>query len=366
MEKTEVILAGAGIIGLSTALHLALSGVHATVLERGQAMSEASWAAAGMLAAHDPDNPPVLQPISELSLQLYPRFLDELERLSHQRVGMRTHLTLQGSARGSSFSQKQRTCGRLLSSQEVQELAPGLVSTEHEFLLLEEQSLDPSDLRSALPKAATAAGVTLHEQTEVSSVETFGNGVRVHTGQESFATSTFVNCCGAWAASLLSRIQSPAPEYLGIEPRKGQIVTVTKPELAQLSVVIRTPEVYLVPRGDGRVLIGATLERAGFNKEVNEATTLALIQAAEELYPPIKGAQPIQGEIWAGLRPGSADGLPLMGLYGPHQWIATGHFRNGILLGPATGHLMSKLIRGENSEIPLEAFGLERFSTTSL
>lgn len=361
-----MIIAGAGIIGLSTALHLALAGVHATVLERGEAMSEASWAAAGMLAAHDPDNPPVLRQISELSLQLYPRFLDELERLSHQRVTMKTALTLQGSARGKSFSGEDRKCGRLLSSKEAQDLAPGLVTTDHEFLLLEENSLDPCDLRSALPKAAVAAGVRLHEHTEVTGIELHGGGVRVHTEQEIFSASAFVNCCGAWAEKLLSRIQSPSPEYLGIEPRKGQIVTVAKPELAQLSVVIRTPEVYLVPRRDGRVLIGATLERAGFNKDVNEATTRALIESAEALYPPIKGAQPVEGEVWAGLRPGSADGLPLMGLSGPHQWIATGHFRNGILLGPATGYLMSKLIRGEDCEVPLEPFGLERFSPASL
>lgn len=361
-----MIIAGAGIIGLSTALHLALAGVHATVLERGQAMNEASKAAAGMLAAHDPDNPPVLRPISELSLQLYPRFLDELERLSHQRVEMKTHLTLQGSASGRSFSAEERKHGRLLTPQEAQELAPGISTENHEFLLLEENSLDPAELRSSLPKAAIAAGVSLHEQTEVTSVELHGSGVRVHTGQEIFSASAFVNCCGAWSEKLLSRIQSPAPEYLGIEPRKGQIVTVAKPELAELSTVIRTPEVYLVPRRDGRVLIGATLERAGFNKEVNETTTRALIEAAETLYPPIKNAQPLENEIWAGLRPGSADGLPLMGLAAPHQWIATGHFRNGILLAPATGHLMSKLIRGEDCEIPLDAFGLERFSPASL
>lgn len=364
-----MVLAGGGIIGLSTALHLALAGVRTTVLERGRTMSEASWAAAGMLAARDPDNPPALRSIGELSLQLYPRFLDELERLSHHRVKMRTHMTLQGSAREKTFSPEARQAGRLLSPQEAQELAPGLITADHEFLLLEENSFDPRDLCIALPKAAAAAGVIIREQTEVTRVEADANGVRVHTTRGTIAGSAFLNCCGAWAGGLLngasvSGTARQYPEDFGIEPRKGQIVTVAKADLAGLSVVIRTPETYLVPRGDGRVVIGATVERAGFNKEVDSAIVQTLVEEAQALFPPLQGAQ--IAETWAGLRPGSADGLPLMGRWGERQWIATGHFRNGILLAPATGHLMSNLIQGKDCEIPLDAFGLERFSATSV
>jgi glycine oxidase len=106
------------------------------------------------------------------------------------------------------------------------------------------------------------------------------------------------------------------------------------------------------------------VERAGFNKEVNDAATQALIEEAQSLYPPLKGAE--VNETWAGLRPGSGDGLPLMGAIGPRQWIAVGHFRNGILLAPATGHLMSKILQGQPCEISLDAFRLERFSTVSV
>jgi glycine oxidase len=364
MENSHVVLAGGGIIGLSTALHLAISGVRTTLLERGQTMSEASWAAAGMLAAHDPDNPPALRSISELSLKLYPHFLDALERLSGQQIRLRTHLTLQGSARGSSFSTEDRKLGRPVSSYEAGELAPGLVTSEHEFILLEENSLDPRDLCSALPKAAAAAGVSIHEQAEVTGIETGTDGVRIYSTKGAFSGSEFVNCCGAWAGELLNGIASHPSAPLGIEPRKGQIVTVAKDAPLRLSVVIRTPEMYLVPRGDGRVVVGATMERSGFNKEVDSAITRTLVQEAQALFPPLHGA--IITESWAGLRPGSADGLPVMAQWSPRHWIATGHFRNGILLAPATGHLMSKMIRGIDCEIPPNTFSLERFSAASI
>jgi glycine oxidase len=324
-------------------------------------MGEASWAAAGMLAAHDPDNPLVLRPMSELSLKLYPHFLDELERLSGERVCLRTRQTIQGTAKGKTFSEEERSNGKPLSSAEAAALAPGIITANREFILLEENSLDPREICSALPKAALAAGVKIYEQTAVLGIETTQDGIRIATNTGVFSGKAFVNCCGAWAGEIFSENTGVRVDQMGIEPRKGQIVTLAKPELANLSLVLRTPETYLVPRCDGRVLIGATVERAGFNKEVNDTATQALIEEAQSLYSPLKGAEVV--ETWAGLRPGSGDGLPLMGAIGPRQWIAAGHFRNGILLAPATGHLMSKLLQGQPCEVSLDAFRLERFST---
>ena len=160
-----MVIAGGGIIGLSVALELADNGFRVTVLERGRAMSEASWAAAGMLAAHDPENPAILQTLSELSLSLYPAYIARLESLSKQSIPLRTRFALQGSRSSEPLPANAGTLGRLVDESEVERLIPGLNSANRDFLLLEEDSLDPRDLCSALPKAAIAAGVELREQT---------------------------------------------------------------------------------------------------------------------------------------------------------------------------------------------------------
>jgi glycine oxidase len=141
-----------------------------------------------------------------------------------------------------------------------------------------------------------------------------------------------------------------------------------------LTHVLRTPEIYLVPRGDGRIAIGATVEHAGFDKTVSPHAIASLLKAAAELFPPIAHAEIL--ESWAGLRPGSSDELPLIGpttdLGAPscgisagweshsHTWIATGHFRNGILLAPGNARALSQLIRGETPAIDLAPFAPDR------
>jgi glycine oxidase len=350
VSTTDIVIAGAGIIGLSTALELARQKLRVTVLERGHAMAEASWAAAGMLAARDAENPPELRPLSELSISLYFDYLNTIEKLSGLQVPLRTSGTLQGSARNHS-------CQNALSPAELIALLPELNTAGRDFLLLEEHSLDPRDLCAALPKAAAAAGVTLIEQTPVLKVQSAFRRVEITTKQTTYSAAHFINCCGAWAGDIAS--------LPTIEPRKGQMVTVKLPSHRSLKYVIRTPELYLVPRGDGRVVIGASVERAGFDKSVDETTICALLDEAAALWPPIREATIV--ETWAGLRPGSADGLPMIGAYGRENcWIASGHFRNGIMLAPATARVMSELISGRQPSVDLAPFRCDRFATASV
>lgn len=363
-ETADVIIAGGGIIGLSAALELAQAGQRVTVLERGRAMKEASWAAAGMLAAHDPENPPVLGPLSELSLRLYPEFLERVEGLSGLRVPLRTRQALQGSRRGGFGAAHLLPNQTALDAAAAASLLPRLCAGDREFLLLEEESFDPRDLCAALPLAARAAGVRLLEETAVTAVGTGSGGVEVETSAGKLSGGAFVNCCGAWAGRMPGGDQTetrlPVIEPLPLEPRKGQILTVRLDDWRPLQCVLRTPETYLVPRGDGRVVIGATLERAGFDKAVDEQVIAALLEEACTLWPPLRAAR--VAESWAGLRPGSADGLPVMGPAGaPNCWIAAGHFRNGILLAPATAQLMRQLIAGEAPAVSVKAFGAARF-----
>jgi len=350
-------IAGGGIIGLSTALEMAQTGLHVVVLERGHVMSEASWAAAGMLAARDPENPPILRALSEFSLSLYPEYLEQLRRLSGHSVRLRTRRALQGSRVGERMPLG--ACGSVdLGS--ARQLVPGLNGEGRQFLLLEEDSLDPRDLCRALPLAAAAAGVELVENTEVLSVTEQGGFVEVETRAGRMTAKSFVSCCGAWAGSLRGSTGRLEADRLGIEPRKGQLVTVEMPAAESLQVVLRTPETYLVPRGDGRIVIGATVLRAGFDKAAEQDVAEILFREACALWPPLAQAKIV--DTWAGLRPGSADGLPLMGACGENLWIAAGHFRNGILLAPATGRIMRKLLTGQQPEVSVEAFSPARFA----
>jgi glycine oxidase len=145
------------------------------------------------------------------------------------------------------------------------------------------------------------------------------------------------------------------PPAAGVEPRKGQMVAVRVPPPVDLPYVLRSPEIYLVPRGEGLIAIGATVERAGFNRRVDPLAVEHLRAQAAELWPPMASAPVV--ESWSGLRPGTLDELPLIGSAGvPHCWVATGHFRNGILLAPATALIVRQLLQGKPPEVSLAAF----------
>ena len=353
MNKTEVAIAGAGIIGLSAALELASAGVQVMVFERGRAMAEASSAAAGMLAAGDPENTPRLRGLAELSRRLYPEFLADVERLSGERVPIRTTRVVQGGwETPKGYSE--------LSAAELEAIAPGLIAGGLKFFSLDEESLDPRDLARALPKAVRAAGVVLLEDTEVTAASERGGAVEIETGPGRWAAERLIHASGAWAATLTG---------LPIVPRKGQMVVVEDAGPEQLKVVLRTPDVYLVPRGlvprgEGRIVIGATVEDAGFDKRVDEAAVARLLDEAAEIWPAVRQARIV--ESWAGLRPATADELPVIDACGEHCWVATGHFRNGIVLAPGTARVLREMILGEPLSVDVAGFRCGRLASSAV
>lgn len=346
----DVVIAGGGIIGLSLGLELLGRGLSVAVIERQQAMSSASWAAGGMLAARDPQNPPELMPLALRSEELYPAYLARIECLSEKAVPMRTRWAMQ-------HVNVAKPGAKIAGAAELAEFAPGLNPGDQVFEWLQEGSVDPNDLREALPLAFVAAGGVLLEHTEVQRVEA-NDAVRVRTSSGHVWGAEFVNCCGAWAGEAVEGL-----ERLPVEPVKGQMANLRcAPE--RLRCVVRAPGVYLIPRGDGRVTIGATIERAGFDETVSQPAVQRLVAAALALLPEIE--VPADMEMWAGLRPGTPDTLPILGAGEKrHCWHATGHYRDGILLAPVTARVMAQAITGETPDVTLETYIPSRFAPVS-
>ncbi|HEY2039775.1 MAG TPA: FAD-dependent oxidoreductase [Edaphobacter sp.] len=346
MDSPDICIAGAGIIGLTLALELHDRGARVTVLDQGEPLSEASTAAAGMLAADDPDNPPELYPLSNLSREIYPQFLDRLFELSGTFVPFQTTTTLQKI-----HSTKTAQDLTLLDAETLSLLLPQLKAGDCRFALLSEHSLDPRELAKALYAAVASTRIDLRSHVPVRQIQSGSQGVEVHTSSEVLHASRIVDCTGAWGVQ-------PSPERVRTLPRKGQMLAVRLPQSLPLHVVVRTGDIYIVPRTTGkmagRAVIGATVEDAGFDKTVQADEILRLRQRATELLPDLAEAEEV--ETWAGLRPGTSDGLPLLGAVAENHFLAAGHYRNGILLAPATGLVMAQILSGEDPDVDLSAF----------
>jgi glycine oxidase len=176
----------------------------------------------------------------------------------------------------------------------------------------------------------------------------------VITKKTSFLAPKVVNCAGAWSGQI-------APHAFPTRPVKGQMLYLASPSRSLLKHVIRSPEVYLIPRSDGRILVGTTVEEAGFDKRTDVATIQRLHRAAVAMVPELRNAKIL--EDWAGLRPGTPDALPILGATAtPGYYVATGHFRDGILLAPITAQIMAEVITGSNCNYDLNPFSPTRFS----
>ena len=336
VASVEVVIAGAGIIGLSLALELRRRGLKILLLAP-EIPGYASIAAAGMLAAHDPINPPELQPMADLSLRLYPGFLSQIRGLTGTLVPVETEYVLEADTHGGPGT----PC------------LPAL-TTDQPFTLRPEQSLDPRKLLPALRQAVLIAGATF-EPAQILKTSSTGEGLQLHTTAGLLATNIFIDCTGTWAP----------PSH--VRPAKGQMLRLQLPpntlrHATHGNLVLRTREIYIVPRLDGTALLGATVEDAGFTTHTTAAGLQQLRGRAATLLPAVADA--VELESWAGLRPPTADRLPIVGRLHSHHYLATGHFRNGILLAPATARLMAQLISGEIPEVDLSRFSPDRYTTT--
>ena len=352
MAHPDFVIAGAGLIGLTIALELERRGARVVVLDAGQAGAQTSTRAAGMLAVDDPHNPQQLRALSQHSANLYPGFLDDLYERTGERVVFQTTSTLQ-SVEEDEVASNTKT---LIDPVKVTHL---LNPMGKKFLLLDERSLDPRQLTNILLKAVRRSHIDLREDTPLLRLKASRDHVEVQTHVGALDAGYIIDCMGAW---------SPAH----IAPCKGQMLKV-RPSAEgsrgsgsqMLEVVVRTDSVYMVPRTEGPdegcVIIGATIEDAGFDLEVHARDIMLLHARAVQLVPSLAAAEFV--EAWAGLRPATADGLPMLGASAaqPRYLVASGHFRNGILLAPATADVIARGIFGQEQPVDLQPFQPDRF-----
>ena len=364
MKSWDVTIIGGGIIGLSLAISLRKEGLRVLIVERGEPGREASYAAAGMLAPSG-EIPPLLKGLAEDSARIYPEFVHELQDESGIKVDLRD----QGSillSRPNDFPAAAEPLSpeRLRSLEPALEFPPASESTlpraspplddltEICAAYLGERSVDPRALLTAAIRAAHHRQVDIASGTEVKSLLVDVGRVRgVETDRSAYSAPVVVNCAGAWAGNI-------APFDLPVRPVKGQMLAVVGGPTVEH--VIRSEDVYLVPRSDGRLVIGSTLEEAGFNKQTEVNTLRRLFQSAVRLVPGLANSR--KHEAWAGLRPATPDELPTLGETSTAGFfVASGHYRDGILLAPVTARVLTALITGKSPGFDLEPFSPERF-----
>jgi glycine oxidase len=352
VKTWDVIIVGGGIIGLSLSIALRKRGARVLIVERGEPGREASHAAAGMLVGCSAETEPALQTLALASASMYPEFAHELQDESGVDVDLREQGTICFPPPEHVHEQPGFTRESLLPA--VAELEPGLAQPRQPALFLEERSVDPRALCAAAWKAAKHRGVDISSGTAAAEVLlSEGSTTGIRTDKSSYAAPVVVNCAGAWAGNL-------PPLRFPTRPVKGQMLSVVGAPRHTPRHVIRAPEVYLVPRSDGRVLIGATVEEAGYDKRTDAAVIQRLHEAAVQLLPGLGQGRML--EAWAGLRPGTPDNLPILGATPTSGYfMAAGHFRDGILLAPVTAQLMAQVITGTKPEHDISAFSPARF-----
>ncbi len=363
---TDVVVVGGGVIGLSIAWELARHGVTVQVLERGEFGREASWAGAGILPPGNPDR--ASHPYDRLrgeSCGLWPEWSEALRELTGIDNGFRNSGGLEIRLAGEADQLDdlagawcdEGIAAELLGRAEVLALEPALNPRTVIGLHWpgKSQVRNPWHLE-ALLSALDAAGVDLVSGSPVVElVKENGRVVAARTAEGEHAGGQFVVASGAWTPGLFAGLDAD----VAIKPVRGQVVQLSSRPLP-FSRIISLGSRYLVPRPDGRILIGSTEEWCGFQKGNTAEGVAGLIGFAEELVPCLAGAK--FERCWSGLRPGSADGLPYLGLVPGHDnlLVAAGHFRAGLQLSPVTAVLIRQLVLGQDLQVPIDLFACGR------
>lgn len=365
VPRTEVLVIGGGVIGVAVADAVAGRGIPVVVLERARVGAEASGGAAGLLA-------PLIEaagpgPFLDLALAGRALFHEEaaaLRRDTGVDIGYRETGTLRVAEDADlvaelrhrvAWERERGLAVTWLGPAELAEREPALrAGLAGALFSAGDHQVTSARLVEALARRAASRGASLVEglgAARLLRIERRVVGVRTTTGDEYRARSV-VLAAGPWSAALEARIP--------VRPVKGQLVHL-RPEGAIVRHPVFASGCYVVPKADGRVIVGATEEDVGFDWAPREAATAELLERARALVPALRDV-PLES-AWAGLRPALPDRLPVIGASerAPGLIVATGHFRNGILLSLITGRIVAALVAGEPPALDLASFSPDRF-----
>jgi glycine oxidase len=370
MKKFDVAIAGGGVIGSAIALELARAGLRVGIFDRQQLGQEASWASAGILSPA-PENPGMLAmvPLGKASMALYPEFVAAVEEISGKSTGFRPKGTLEALFSRDAKEELSTIIAlhhglglqaEPLRAADARELEPAL-SEEVAVAVLrpEEASVDNRLLTAAILEAAQRSGAEISAGNGAKGIWREGNrcaGLLLQN--ERVEAKWTIIAAGCFSGA----VEGIAP-YAPVRPAKGQMVALRGDEL-KIERVLWSEKIYLVPRNDGRIVAGATVEYAGFDKRVTAGGIDKILAAAIELAPGLANAR-IE-ETWAGLRPDSPDHLPILGPTDIDGLLmATGHFRSGILLTPITARLLREWITEQRASVDWDRFSPMRFQAAA-
>jgi glycine oxidase len=368
----DAVIVGGGVIGLTCAWRAARRGARVALVERSQPPAGATRVAAGMLApvGELSFGEPELLKMTLAAAALYPEFVAELERASGVATDYRRdgalHIALDRdeAAELRRVHELQRSLGlgaEWLSPRRCRELEPGLTPSFNGGVhASDEASVDPRSLVAGLVMALEdEAGVDLVLGAGVETALRDGEritGVRTASGEE-LRAARVVLAAGAWSAQA---DWLPVPGRPPVRPVKGQILELrSRDGVAPCQRIVASERVYLVPRPDGRLIVGATVEEQGFDTAVTAGGVHELLREAYRLLPDVAEMELV--EAAAGLRPGTPDNLPLVGPSGVDGLLwAVGHYRNGILLAPLTANAIAEQLEGSSNQ---RVRGLNRYAT---
>lgn len=371
---SEVLIVGGGVIGLSIARELHRRGARRiTVLERGKVGRESSYAAAGMLAPNaETEKADDFTKFCAESLDLYNKFAEELFGETDVNIELDRSGTVYAAftdhdsaeiRRRYDWQKRAGLAVEFLSAEDTRRAEPFVSPDVRESLFFPfDWQVENRKLLHALEKFAELNRIKIVENAEVKSLLTENGKISgVRTVDADFSADAVVLATGAWTSLIENGGDIALPE---IKPVRGQIIGFqTAKRLFER--VIYSPRGYLVPRRDGRILIGATVEDAGFDKNITAAGTEFLRAVAMEISPSLASLE--IAETWAGLRPLAADGLPVLGAVAAAKnlFVATAHYRNGILLAPLTAKILAERIAENKDSEYLRIFSPNRFKTAA-
>jgi glycine oxidase len=351
----DFIIIGGGIIGLSSALELARDGASVTLLERGMLGMESSWAGGGILSPLLPwDYPDAVSRLCDLGVKRYPQWSADLTSIS----GIDPEFLVSGMLALPPVDETtaERWCVKhdwRHTYEPAQQRVPGLAQNSRALWLPDVAQVRNPRLVQALRVAALDAGIKLLENVEVTHVA-LADPARIdflNTSQGKQQASTYIIAAGAWSQSVLGEI---APHW-PIKPMRGQMLLFkAAPDL--LPHIVYRQGIYLIPRRDGYILAGSTVEDVGFDKSTTETVRQMLYNAATDLLPALRSVPLVQH--WSGLRPGSPDNIPTIGRHPQvvNLYANTGHFRYGVTMAPASALLLADLISNRKTAFDMTAY----------